>query len=181
MAPNSSGPAGSTVHVRSVDVAGNISPAASVPLKVDTVAPTLTPRPAGGTVFAKNEWKNSVAKACSPVGGNPGSSRLCVTVTDAASGPDGSSAVIYTLVRTDAAGQVEACWNGSGFVTNAACTPTHVAMTRTADQFASAPIAQDLMGPTNNQQYHYRWTVAGVRDLAGNSAPAAIFTFQLTG
>lgn len=172
--------AGTTVHLRSVDTAGNVSLTGSAVVKVDNAMPEVTPLPADGAVFAKNEWKNS-AKACQPVGGNPGSARLCVTVADAISGLDTAAQVQYTLVRTSSTGQVQACWNGLVFSTEAGCSPTSVTMARSGALYSSQLIGQDLLGPVNNQLYYYRWTVTGVRDLAGNAAPAASFTFQLTG
>jgi hypothetical protein len=153
-------------------------------------APGMTPVPASGTSFSKNDWKNDPSKACDAAT-NQSSSRLCIApIVNGAAINTANGLVTYRLERlTGANGATEACYTASatsgsaGLWTSSSTCSTENPMTynSASSQFRSLQVLQsDAAGPNGTTRY-YKWTVTGLRDINGVVAPAQSFTFNVAG
>jgi hypothetical protein len=166
-----------TVYFRAFDNAGNVSAVGNTgALKVDTVAPSsATPNPVDGASFAKGAWKNGTCASAAS------SNKLCLsTGSDATSGLDTASTVTYTLARLSGpGGTVTHCWVGNKFNAGTSCSTNNMTWT-SATQLQSSVIGVSDV-EVNGVTSYYRWTVIGIKDLAGNTTPSQTFTFSVAG
>lgn len=158
-----------TATFTATDVAGNVG-TGSVAFRTDTGGPAFVEfDPDDGQ--SENNWTDM---DCNNAVG--ATERLCVDITDAASGV---ATVTYRLVRTTG---TDACWNGTAFVTPAtaaACTLSMSLADGTAANgtWWSAVIPSSQM-ESNSQDLDYQWVITAV-DAGGVSTTSTTIDFEV--